>query len=238
MKLLRLIFSKWIIGILLFLAQVAAIVLIAMFVVEYFAIFQAASLVLGVVVFFTCVNRRENPEYKIPWLFLILFLPLFGVIFYLMFSRNKASKKTRRFYEEAYNKLLPYIQKDEHLDEVYKYMGDRQGIAKYLKVNSGLGGSLHNKVNYYPVGELMWKDMLEALDSAKEFILMEYFIVDPGHMWNSIHEILVKKAKEGVKVHLVYDDLGTMTMLRSGYYKKLRKEGTNSKQLSNQCFED
>ena len=228
MKLLRLIFSKWIIGILLFLAQVAAIVLIAMFVVEYFVIFQAASLVLGVVVFFTCVNRRENPEYKIPWLFLILFLPLFGVIFYLMFSRNKASKKTRRLYEEAYNKLLPYIQKDEHLDEVYKYMGDRQGIAKYLNENSGLGGSLHNKVNYYPVGELMWKDMLEALDSAKEFILMEYFIVDPGHMWNSIHEILVRKAKEGVKVHLVYDDLGTMTMLRSGYYKKLRKEGIDA----------
>ena len=229
MKILRLIFSKWSICLLLLLAQVAAVVLFVIFLVEYLIWFQVASLVIGITVFFICVNRKENPEYKIPWLFLILFLPLFGVLFYLMFSRVKASRKMRKLYANAYNELLPYVQDiDRNIEDAYKYMGDKQGVDKFLKINSGLGPQLHNEVKYYPVGELMWKDMLEALESAKKFILMEYFIVDPGHMWDSIHEILVRKAKEGVRVHLVYDDLGTMTMLKSGYYKKLRKEGIDA----------
>ena len=229
MKILRLVFSKWLISVLLLLAQVAAIVLVAIYLLEYLIWFQIVSVVIGVIVFFVCVNRKENPEYKIPWLFLILFLPLFGVLFYLMFSRVNTSRKMRKIYAKAYDELLPYVNNiDKDIEKAYEYMGDRQGIDRYLKENSGLGPQQNNEVKYYPVGELMWKDMLEALESAKKFILMEYFIVDPGHMWDSIHEILARKAKEGVRVHLVYDDLGTMTMLKSGYYKKLRKEGIDA----------
>ena len=228
MKILRLIFSKWSIGIILLLIQVAAVVLLVLFLNQYFIFFQIASLLLGIIVFFICVNRQENPEYKIPWLFLILALPIFGTLFYIMFSQNHANKKTRKLYKEAGEALYPYIVNNEDNEKVYEYMGDYQGLARYLKNTSKLGGQLNNDINFYPVGELMWKDMLEALESAKKFILMEYFIVDPGHMWDSIHEILVRKAKEGVKVHLVYDDLGTMTMLKSGYYKTLRKEGIDA----------
>ena len=228
MKIQKLLISKWSIGILLLLAQVAAVVLVILFLYQFFIWFQIISLAIGVIVFFICVNRVENPEYKIPWLFLILFLPLFGVLFYLMFSQNRASKKTRRFYHDVGGALYPHIIANEDNEKVYDYMGEYQGIAKYLKDTSGLGGQINNDVKYYPVGEKMWADMLEALDSATKFILMEYFIVDPGHMWDSIHEILVKKAKEGVRIHFVYDDLGTMTMLKSGYYKTLRKEGIDA----------
>lgn len=228
MKFLRILFSKWSISALLFLIQVAAIVLVFLFLNEYFIWFQVGSSVVGLIVVLVLINRRENPEYKIPWLFLVLILPIFGALFYLMFSYTKVTKKDRKMYYEAYEKLLPYIQGFEDNDKAYEYMGDAQGVARYLKENSGLGGQLHNEVKYYPVGEKMWVDMLEALESAKEFILMEYFIVDPGHMWDSIHEILARKAKEGVKVHFLYDDVGTVTMLPSSYYKKLRKEGIDA----------
>lgn len=228
MKILRLLLSKWSISLLIFLAQIAAIILVILYLNAYFIIFQVISVALGIIVFFVCVNRAENPEYKIPWIFLIMMLPIFGIVFYLLFSRNKASKKTREFYTKSAEKLYPHIMENEHNEDVYEYMGEYQGIAKYLKETNSLGGQLNNNVKYYPVGELMWKDMLETLSSAKKFILMEYFIIDPGKMWDSIHEILVQKAKEGVKVHLVYDDVGTMTMLKSGYYKQLRKEGIDA----------
>ena len=228
MKFLRIIFSKWSISAILFLVQVAAVALVIILLNQYFYIFQIVSMIVGLIVFFTLINRQENPEYKIPWLFLILFLPIFGSLFYLMFSQTKASKQTKRMFAEASDKLAPYIRDNEDLQKVYDYMGDDAGIARYLKQTSFLGGTMGNEIKYYPVGEKMWVDMLEALESAKEFILMEYFIVDPGHMWDSIHEILVRKAKEGVKVHFVYDDVGTVTMLPSSYYKKLRAEGIDA----------
>ena len=229
MKFLRIIFSKWSISALLLLAQVAAIGLVIAYLNEYFYVFQIIAWVIGVLVVFVLVNRDENPEYKIPWLFLVLVLPIFGTLFYLMFSQTKPKKKIRHYHEEAVRELTPYIEKEGKDEEAEKAMGeDYQGLARYLKHACGIGGSLHNDIKYYPVGELMWEDMLEALRGAKKFILMEYFIVDPGKMWESIHEILVAKAKEGVEVHLVYDDVGTVTMLPSGYYKTLRKEGIDA----------
>ena len=228
MKFFRILFSKWSISAILFLIQVAAIVLVVLFLNQYFIFFQIIAATIGLLVFFYLINKQENPEYKIPWLFLILTLPIFGVMFYLMFSQTHAPKKTRQFYAEAYEKLSPYIDDFEMVEEANAYLGEEAGIAKYLKATSGGGGQLHNDVKYYPVGEKMWLDMLEALRNAKKFILMEYFIVDPGHMWDSIHEILVQKAKEGVEVHFLYDDVGTVTMLPSNYYKKLRKEGIDA----------
>ena len=228
MKLLRILFSKWSISALLFLIQVAAIGLVIVYLNEYFYIFQIVSVIIGLAVLLVLINRQENPEYKIPWLFLVLVLPIFGTLFYLLFSRTKASKKTRKMFIQASDELAPYVANNENLPELYEYMGEDAGLARYLKETSYLGGTMGNKINYYPVGEKMWVDMLEALESAKEFILMEYFIVDPGHMWDSIHEILVRKAKEGVKVHFLYDDVGTVTMLPSGYYKTLRKEGIDA----------
>ena len=229
MKFFRILFSKWSISAILLLLQVAAIALIIIFLNEYFYIFQIAFWVIGILVVFFLVNRKENPEYKIPWLFLVLVLPVFGTLFYLLFSQTRVSKKNRLLHEGAYRDLYPYIENENAEKEAYDAMGkDYEGIARYLKVTSGFGGSTKNDIKYYPVGELMWTDMLEALKSAKKFILMEYFIVDPGKMWESIHEILVQKAKEGVKVHLVYDDVGTVTMLPSNYYKKLREEGIDA----------
>lgn len=228
MKAARIIFSKWSISALLFLLQVAAIAIVIALANEYFIVFQVVSSIIGLLVFFFCINKQENPEYKIPWLFLILILPVFGVLFYLMFSSTRPSKKDRKMFEEAYNKLLPYVEANDDKDKLYDYMGDDKGIAMYLKKTSGLGGALQNDIKYYAVGEDMWVDMLESLKSAKKFILMEYFIIDPGKMWDSIHEILVQKAKEGVKVHLVYDDVGTVTMLPSSYYKTLRQEGIDA----------
>ena len=229
MKILRIIFSKWGISALLLLLQVAAVALVIAYLAEYFYIFQLIAWAIGIAVVLVLINRDENPEYKIPWLFLVLVLPIFGTLFYLLFAFNKLRKKDRKLYEQAYPLLAPYIECPEKDEEAYEAMGDRYaGLARYLKKASGIGGSVHNDIKYYPVGELMWEDMLEALRGAKKFILMEYFIVDPGIMWESIHEILVQKAKEGVEVHLVYDDVGTVTMLRSGYYKKLRAEGIDA----------
>ena len=229
MKFLRILFSKWGISALLLILQIAAIALIIAFLNEYFYIFQIVSWVIGIAVVLVVVNRKENPEYKIPWLFLVLALPIFGVLFYLLFASTKISKKDRKLYEEAYKALAPFEDDKQRDEEAYAAMGENyQGLARYLKAVSGLGGTTHNDIKYYPVGELMWEDMLEALRGAKKFILMEYFIVDPGKMWDSIHEILVQKAKEGVEVHLVYDDVGTVTMLPSGYYKTLRAEGIDA----------
>ena len=228
MKIVRIIFSKWSISALLFLLQVAAIVLIVLLAYQYFVWFQLISMLIGIALFFILINKKQNTDFKIPWLFLLMALPIFGATFYLMFGQNRLKKKDYVFMMNVWDKMVPHLENTGDRKEVEKFLGDYKGIEQYLVKTSYARGFLGNEVKYYPVGELMWEDMLAALKSAKKYILMEYFIVDPGTMWDSIHEILAQKAKEGVKVHFMYDDVGTVTMLPSGYYKTLRKEGINA----------
>ena len=75
------------------------------------------------------------------------------------------------------------------------------------------------------MGESMFARLLEDLRSAEHFIFMEYFIIEEGHFWNSILEILKEKAAAGVEVKVVYDDIGCMMTLPGDYFKTLRGFG-------------
>ena len=228
MKIVRLLFSKWGLSLLLILVQVGIVVTAVILGYQYVALFAFLADVAAVIIFLLIVNKNQNTDFKIPWLFLLLAIPLLGIVFYLMFAQNRMRRKDHKTFNEIHEKLLPYLNDAPTQSEFEGYLGEKMAYETYLQATSYSIGQLGNDVKYYPVGEKMWLDMIEALKGAKDFILMEYFIVDPGKMWDTLHEILKQKAAEGVKVHFLYDDLGTMTMLRSGYYKQLRAEGIDA----------
>ena len=53
-----------------------------------------------------------------------------------------------------------------------------------------------------------------------KFIFLEFYIIDEGLMWNSVLDILVEKAAQGVEVKLLYDDIGCMATLPGDYTRK------------------
>ena len=163
MKVLKIIFSKWSISVLLFLLQVAAVLLVIILANQYFIWFQIISSIVGILVFFFIINKQQNTDYKIPWLFLVLALPIFGTTFYLMFAQNRTKKRDYKFMLHTYEKMQPYLDEIGAPEEAKEYLGEYKGLETYLENTSFTKGSLHNDVKYYPVGELMWQDMLEEL---------------------------------------------------------------------------
>ena len=81
------------------------------------------------------------------------------------------------------------------------------------------------KTQYFPMGVDFFEQLKIELEKAERYIFMEYFIVQEGVMWNSILEILKRKASEGVDVRFMYDDMGCARTLPYHYYKKLREMG-------------
>ena len=63
------------------------------------------------------------------------------------------------------------------------------------------------EVTYFPLGEDKFEEMIRQMERAEKFIFMEYFIVDEGYMWNTILEVLERKAAEGVRVRFMYDGM-------------------------------
>ena len=77
-------------------------------------------------------------------------------------------------------------------------------------------------------GEDMHKQLLVDLKTAEKFIFMDYFIIEEGIFWNSILDILKKKAAAGVEVRVIYDDIGCMMTLPGNCDKILKGFGIDA----------
>ncbi len=179
--------------------------------------------VVSYIFLFKIIYSREDPEFKIPWVVLLLAIPGIGIVVYLLFKQRGLRYKQRKTLEGIKAGYQPYFRKRITKDDSYK-TSENQPIA-FLENVDDFSAHKNNKLAYYKCGEEFFPDFIEKLKEAKEFIFLEFFIVREGKEWGQIHEILKQKASEGVEVRLLYDDFGCFKYLPASYAMKLRKEG-------------
>ena len=223
-KAFRFIFSRPFFTGLFIVLQLCALLLVVLVLNEYFLLFYAVSLLLGVVLVLYIVSRNGNPAYKIAWIIPILALPIFGTLLFLVFGRDTLTKRERQRMDyvtekyaaamaEATGKASPALPPDASC------------ISRYIQSTAHAPAYPDTETKYLPLGEIMHAEMLKALESAERFIFLEYYIISPGIMWDSVHEILKRKAAAGVDVRVIYDDWGCMFRLPDDYDRVLESEG-------------
>ena len=206
------------IGILL---QILLTVLIYLFLINKLVVIHVVYNIFKIIIILYLIKNSKNYSFTLPLIIILLLFPLIGTLLYITLGRNKFRSKTlkRIRAHESENKF--YLKQDEKIKELYKDNGRLKYITDYTKYPA----TINNKVDYYPLGEIAFKEMLRELKKAKKFIFFEYFIVSHGKMWDSILKILKQKADEGVDVRVIYDDLGCMASLPKDYPKTLEKIG-------------
>jgi len=208
----------WLLTLFEFLAINAAVAVLCYY-VPYFYI---AAWITEVACVIKIISSDENPEYKVPWLFFVLVVPIVGFMSYLMFHTRKVKRKYIKKLKEVYKDSYTHVD-TENLKELQKVDEHACNQAKLLCKIAETYVFKNTKQKYFSLGEEMFENMLEDLKQAKEYIFMEYFIIEDGKFWSSILEILKEKAKQGVEVKLVYDDIGCMLTLPGNYCKTLKK---------------
>ena len=226
-KLLKLLTNKIIITFLSFLIEVVGIVLLTLYVSQFSIWIYLAFKFLSFVLVFAVVSRNANPSYKLALVIPILAFSMFGGIIYLFMGRTRTGLKQRkkmRQISENMGKLmaLPYeympISPEELGDDSFK-------LATYILNDSGFPCYSYTQTEYYPLGEDFYVALLDALQRAERFIFMEYFIIEDGKFWGDISDVLCEKAKAGVDVRVIYDDVGSLFTLRRRDRKKLKTAG-------------
>lgn len=191
-----------------------------------FTYVNLAFRVIAVVVVLVIVNKWVNPANKLSWTFLILLSPILGLLLYFLFGRSGLTKHTRQQMDAAGAAVSAHLKRDEAAEKALcaESIGAfRQ--SEYIREWGHFPLYRRTSTRYYKCGEEMFPDMLAALESAEHFIFLEYFIIEEGYMFDTVVDILERKAKEGVEVRLIYDDVGCVGTLPAGYYKKLQKKG-------------
>ena len=181
---------------------------------------MAVSLVLEI------VNKWTNPANKLSWTFLILLSPMVGLMLYTTFGRSELTKKTGRRLDTIVKEVGAYFyQTPEIKEDLERKDKAVLGQSKYINDWGGYPIYRNTQTKYYRSGEEMFPDMLEELERATHFIFLEYFIIEEGYMFDTMVEILARKAAEGVDVRVIYDDIGCINTLPPKYNKKLESMG-------------
>ena len=195
-------------------------------VTSYSQYITAAFKILSILVVIYIMNRSDNPSVKLGWIVVILLFPLFGGLLYLTIGGKQPISHLRRKLEPMIEESARHLKADPKIEQELKEKdGSTASQIYYLEHQSGFPAYKDSKVDYYPSGEDCFKVMAEELRKAKEYIYLEYFIIEEGIMWNTILDILEEKVKEGVDVRVMYDDVGCIFNLPSHYADFLRKKG-------------
>ncbi|MDO5544724.1 MAG: cardiolipin synthase [Eubacteriales bacterium] len=209
-------------------AAVIAAVMVCSYYIPYFFLLVWATEIAVVI---QIIASDDNPDYKIPWLMVVLLIPVAGFMMYFLFYDRKLHKRFIRRLDDM--KSIGYKPDDRRLFAgLAEESLEAHNQAKMLCNISESHLYSDTKQDYFPLGEEMFIRLLEDLRSARKFIFMEYFIIEEGHFWNSILDILKEKAAAGVEVKVVYDDIGCMMTLPGDYYRQLQKYGIDATPFS------
>lgn len=168
---------------------------------------------LTIICVFIQLNSDISPAYKLCWAVFMLIFPSYGGVFFLLFGKrhsvNSIHRKMRSFFSET---------------STVKHIDPEKGIQTYL---SSAGFPLVSCADerYFGMGEGFYSEMIKQIENAKKYILLEFFIVSEGKIWQQTEQLLARKVREGVKVYLIIDDAGCLFTKPAGFEKRMAKLG-------------
>lgn len=185
-------------------------------------------LILYFVIVISCVvvvvSENKNPIRAISWTLALLFLPVIGVIFYLFFGRSlkgkaMVSRKVRR-------KLLERSRPKQNSFERAKL--DPEQIRKIKLAHNLCHAHLdrNNSVEIFTDGQAKFERLKEDIRNAQEFIFIQYYIYSDDRLGNEITDLLAEKVKQGVRVKVLYDHVGSFST-RNKFFARMRSRGVD-----------
>lgn len=170
--------------------------------------------------------ENRNPVKSLAWILVLILLPGLGLIFYVALGQDYRKKKIISRQSMQHLTERPIATFDiSKLDT--SYMDNNQlNLINMIYNNSGAAGYAYNKIEILSDGVSTFESFFEAIRNAKDHIHIEFFIFENDFISNQIRELLILKAKEGVRVRMIYDYWGSFKLSVSAkYVKSLREAG-------------
>lgn len=176
------------------------------------------------------VFENRNPVKTLSWLLVILFVPVLGVIIYGLFGRNYRKQKIYSRKSMADSARLAYhanrqveLLSTVLAEETESVRSKAHLIHLMLKNNRSLL-TLDNKIDLLINGKETFPAMLDAIASAMQYIHLEFYRIEPDTLGTEFGELMKRKAREGVRVRIIYDDVGSWN-IHNPYLREMRAAG-------------
>jgi cardiolipin synthase len=164
------------------------------------------------------VMDDREPSRTLTWLFVLVFLPLLGLVFFLFFGRDWKIITARRsesehIMEAVIDKMAPVYARNaaarQRFDDEYgcSPAADVSRTITALNYSTILPAS---SVEIFHAGADKFARLRQDLAAAERFIHLEYFIWQHDELTADITRILLERLQAGVEVRLMYDYIGSL----------------------------
>lgn len=206
----RIMTNKILVALIAVIIQFFLIIYFAQTIISKYPFVYVILMIFSTILVIWIVNLDENPSYALAWTIVIMVLPPFGAVVYLLFGGRKTPKKLSEQISESFDGSVLF-QDTSIMEDLDTRDQATKKQAQHILNNSGFPIYYNRRSEYLATGELKFERMLEEISKAKKFILLEYFIIKDGYMWRTLRDALKVKIDEGVIVRLIYDDWGCAT---------------------------
>ena len=150
--------------------------------------------------------ENRNPIKSIAWIIAIIAIPVVGLVLYALFGRDFRKGNTVKKANKAYAEAL------KNLDETFDQGTPVEGYENMPQLIYNLcNEKLYNNTYIKPFtdGTSLYESIFADIESAKETIFAEYYIIENDKISKRFIDTLMKKAREGVKIKIVVDAVGS-----------------------------
>ncbi len=197
---------------------------------SFFVVLNVIYLTTAIIVAISVMLDNRNPTKTISWVVVLFVLPILGLILYFLIGKNY--RKEKIFSRKG---LMDFEHIDNLIDQqINKIMGEdfiknekiltKLPIIKLLLNNSKALLTTRNHVQILNNGKQTFKSIISELNNAKNHIHLEYYIIDDDKIGNELRAVLIRKSKEGVKVRIIADDVGSWKLGKK-YINSLKDAG-------------
>lgn len=229
---LGVVFSRTALVLLLVLLQIVVLFVVTTILNEKAIYYYGLMTIIQAMIVIYIINQNGSPEFMCTWIILILVFPVFGCLFYVYAKMELGTKYMQKRLETLDLETKDFLHQEKNIiNDLRVSKPANANLARYLN-RMHFPTYRNTKVSYYECGEANFPVMLEMLERAQKYIFLEYFIIDEGIMWESILDILKRKATDGVEVRLMYDGMNSISRLPHDYPKMLKEFGIQCKLYS------
>lgn len=190
-----------------------------------YATLSATYFLSIITVIVVILGENRNPVKSLAWVTILILIPAVGLILYFFFGRNIKNK--RMISRRNKRRLRRAIQGPAAQKRPKDLSPQSEQLAKLATSLTGCPYYSSNSLRIFSSGADKFECLKQDLRSATKSIYLQYYIFENDTIGSEIADILMDKARNGVKVHVIYDHVGSFHV-NSTFFKRMRSAGVEA----------
>jgi cardiolipin synthase len=164
---------------------------------------------------------------SLAWMILIVILPFFGAILYLLFGEKHLGRKHTERTESIIGRYALWLNNlpPQVLTKRAGLSPASEGLNRLTQMSLGILAMSGNALELMDKAETILRAIIADIERAKIFCHLEFYIINQGGIADEVCEALVRAAERGVSCKLLIDAMGSRPFLKSNMARHLREKG-------------